>query len=63
MGTFAKKFPSLHAQKWHFEWPKENSENTFTGQTSPNNYGIAFVLSIYHFWMAFQHLLTVEIFF
>ena len=34
-GHFCQKCQSLRPQKWHFEWPNQNSKTTFIVQTFP----------------------------
>ena len=34
-GHFWQKWPFLDQKKWHFEWPNQNSRNTFIVQTFP----------------------------
>ena len=41
-GHLWQKWPSLCAQKWHFECPTGNFETTFISPTSPKNDGVDF---------------------
>ena len=35
MGTFGKSDRFRTTKKWHFQWPNQNSKNTFIVQTFP----------------------------